>query len=185
MDMKKTLLLIAILGLAFSPYDSSFYQLQCKDLDQHTINLTAFRGKKVIVTEFDAGKPDRNQLLSLDSLYRQHASSLAVIAVPVEDFSAAMPVKTLKGLLIDTLKLSYPIAAIGKAQKKNANNQYQLLQWLTNKSLNRHFDRDIDEAGQLFVVSESGVLYATLKHQAWPTGSLVKEVLGRQVQLNE
>jgi glutathione peroxidase len=185
MNMKKIFITIAVLGLSFTLFDRGLYQIPCKKIDQQPINLAAFKNKKIVVAIVDAGKPNREQLLSLDSLYQQNASSLAVIVVPVNDFNGALPEQQLKNLLFDTLKLSYPVTEIGRAQKKQGANQYPLLQWLTHRLQNGHFDQDIEEAGQLYVINESGVLYATLRRFGLPNGNVVKNIIAKQVSINE
>jgi glutathione peroxidase len=183
--MKKILIAIAILGLSFTLFDRGLYQVQCKGIDQQPINLAAFKGKKILIAIIDAGKPNREQLLSLDSLYRQNTGSLAVIAVPVNDFNGTLPQQQLKGLLFDTLKLSFPVTEIGGAQKKQGASQYPLLQWLTHRLQNGHFDQDVEEANQLYVINESGVLYATLRRFGLPNGNVVKNIIAKQVSINE
>lgn len=175
------LVLLSILFFSFLPPESSLYDMQFKSLDTGTIDMSSYKSKKLIIVEFHAGKPNYAQLLSLDTLYRQHKNNLSVIAVPVADFGQAMPEKDLIKLVRDSLKLSYPVTAVSNAQKKQGYGQHSLLQWLTSKAKNRHFDADVEEEGQLYVISETGILYAVLKQKISPTGSMMQEVLGRQV----
>ncbi|WP_157576811.1 hypothetical protein [Asinibacterium sp. OR53] len=181
--MKKILIMVSILGFSFSPFNSSLYQLSCKGIDHQLINLAAFKGRKILIAVIDAGKLNRTQLLSLDSL--QHSGPVAVIAVPVTDFNGALPEVQLRSLLQDSLKLSFPVTEISKAQKKQGSGQTPLLGWLTHRLQNGHFDQDIEEAGQLFVISESGVLYATLKGIGLPNGGVVRDIIAKHVTLSE
>lgn len=180
--MKKILLFLSILTCSFSVFEKNIYTLHFKSLDKGEIDMSSYKGRKILIVAFDAGNPDRKQLRSLDTLYRQIATYLAVIAVPADDFNTAMSPSSLIKLLRDSLGLSYPITEISKARKDKGNLQHDLLQWLTSKDNNQHFDDDIAEQGQMYVVSETGILYASFKKNVTPAGKVLKEVLGRRIK---
>jgi len=179
--MKKILLFLSVFICSFSAFEKNIYTLHFKNLDKEDISMYSYKGKKILIVEFNAGNPDRKQLRSLDTLFRQLKTYLVVVAIPVEDFGMAMPEKSLVTLLRDSMDLSYPIAAISKAKKDKGTAQHALLQWLTNKANNQHFNTDIEEDGQMYIVSETGVLYASVKKSVSPTGRVFKELLGQQV----
>lgn len=180
--MKKVLLLLSAIICSFSVLEKDIYALHCKSLDKEDINMSSCKGRKILIVEFNAANPDRKQLRALDTLFRQIRTYLAVVAIPVEDFGKAMPEKNLVKLLRDSLGLDYPIAAISKAKKNTGADQHTLLQWLTDKANNQHFDTDVEEEGQMYVVSETGVLYACIKKSISPTGKILKDLLGQQVR---
>jgi glutathione peroxidase-family protein len=47
----------------------------------------------------------------------------------------------------------------------NGENQHPLFKWLTHLNKNTHFDRDVEETGQLFIISKKGTLYGILGRQ--------------------
>ncbi|MDX2048316.1 MAG: hypothetical protein SFU87_16115 [Chitinophagaceae bacterium] len=180
------LFLIAFLFIlavsAASGQSSTLYNLNFPGLDSDTIRLNNYQGKKVIVVEFHAGQPDIQNLLFLDTLYRNHAAQIVVIAVPVDDFGTPMSSAALRNLLRDTLQVIFPVAGISKAKKQNGSNQHELLKWLTHKSQNWRFDADVTVSGEVYVVNENGVLFATLKQQtAQQQSSLLQELINLQV----
>lgn len=179
--MKKILLLLSVIICSFSVLEKDIYALHFKSLDKEDISMSSYKGKKILIVEFNAGNPDRRQLRALDTLFRQIKTYLVVVAVPVEDFGTAMPEKSLVKLLRDSLGLGYPVAAVSKAKKNKGTDQHTLLQWLTDKANNKHFDTDVEEDGQMYLVSETGVLYASVKKSISPTGRIFKNLLGQQV----
>ena len=172
-----TILNSAVIGQQQTP---SLYQLSFAGLDKDQINMSDYKGKKIIVVECDAAKPDKQELLFLDSLYKSRKSNLVVIAIPVEDFGQTPQEKELKKLWRDTLKLSFPVAKISKAKKANGAAQHKLLNWLTNKNQNNHFEEDVDADGQAFVISESGSVYSCLKDKKYVTNTQIINLILEQ-----
>ena len=160
---------------------SSIYQLQFAGIDSNAINMSSYAGKHIILYEFDAAHPDKIQMTSLDTLYKQSSNNLAIIAIPVKDFdSADISKDSLKALLRDSFQISYPVTDISQARKASAAQQHPLLDWVTHLEKNNHFDDDIAEDGYMFVISDKGVLYSIVKKDISPTGSIMQQVLSNQ-----
>jgi len=180
--MNSILILFSILGFSFFPAETRLYEIQFKSLDKARIDMSAYKGKKVIIVAFNAVNPDYTQLRSLDTIYQRHKNHVVIIAIPIEEFGKAMPDKNLINLLRDTMNVNYPIAAVSKAHKKQDKEHHPLLQWLTNKSMNGHFDEDVEGNGQMFIINETGILYAVVKQKILPTGKMMMEIVGRYVK---
>jgi glutathione peroxidase len=183
MIMKSTIIiLISVLaGFAAKAQQSNLYEISFEGLDNNQINMLDYKGKKIIIVECDAAKPDRKQLLALDTLYKNDSSRLVVIAIPVSDFGSNPSKAEIKKLWQDTLKLSYVITKISKAKKTNGSAQHKVLRWLTGKDQNNHFDTDVDNDGELFVISEQGRLFACLKEKPDLNGRMMKNILSQYV----
>ncbi len=176
--MKKLLFLItSVFLLSWQNSPVSLYQLQLNDVDGGLISMSSFKGKKIIVAEYDASKPDRNQLLALDTLYKKNKNNLTVIAVPVTDFGSTASEGDIKKLWKDTLQLSYVITKVSKVKKSNGNSQHKLFRWITNKTENGHFDYDVDNDGEMFMISETGALFAFIHKKINLNGSLMNRLL--------
>jgi glutathione peroxidase len=178
------IMLISVVTVFAAKAQSNLYTLSFEDLDGTQINMSDYRGKKIIIVEYDAANPDRKQLLSLDSLYKNNISSLVVIAIPVSDFGSNPANAAIKKLWRDTLKLSYTVTKISKAKKATGAAQHKLLRWVTGKDMNNHFDTDIDNDGELFVISEQGRLFANLKNKPDMMGWVMKNILNQHVSDN-
>jgi len=174
-------ILIVISTLLLCPANhvdtSGIYQLQFKNIEGNNIDMSSYKGKQIILYEFNAANPDRDQMIELDSLFKSK-SNLMVIAIPVKDFSGtSVSIASLNALLKDSLQLSYPVADLSMAGKTAAAQQHTLLDWVTHVEKNEHFNDDIDDEGYMFVISNTGILYSIMKKEINPTGSVMQEVL--------
>ena len=62
-----------------------------------------------------------------------------------------------------------------QVKKDKGNNQNPVMQWLTDGNKNSHFNADVETDQQIYVISESGVLYAVLEKGVLP--SVIDQVL--------
>lgn len=175
--MKIVMILLCLLTASLTEAQTnSVYQLQFAGIDHNAIAMSDYKGKKIIVALCDAAMPNRRQLLSLDSLYRSSQNQVAVVVVPVNDFGAVADEQKTRALLHDSLRIGFPVAQISKATRSSGSEQHILMQWLTTKERNGHYDTDVKTPGELFVISEKGILYARLKE---PGGRLLGKILAQ------
>ena len=158
---------------------SSIYQLQFEGIDNNIIDMSSYINEQIIVFEFDAANPDRQQIIALDSLYK-NSNNLVIIAVPVKDFdSTAISNDSLRIILKDSLQVSYPVTGISLAQKDSPG-QHPLLNWVTHLESNNHFNDDINDAGYMFVISKTGILYSIMEKEISPSGATMQEIIINQ-----
>lgn len=159
----------------------SLYQIEFKDITGiDLIRMSNYTGKKLVVLEFNAASPDAFQLKSLDTLYKSSKGQFEVIAIPVNDFGTPMESNALKSMLKDSLRLTYLIGDPGIAQKSAGSSQHPLLKWLTDVNDNLHFDDDITEDGKMFILSDTGTLYAILNKGFRPNNPLMQTILNNE-----
>lgn len=142
---------------------SGIHSLQVKDLAQQPIQLSTYKGKKLIVAVFNGSKIETgslSMLRMLDTVYQRNKTVLNILAVPSIDSGMVMPASDLLLFLQNQIGVTYPLMSMAKVKKANGNNQHPLFKWLTNQNSNGHFDIDAGEYGQLFIISETGILYA-------------------------
>ncbi len=166
----KTLVLTAFFCGAFLVGSTQdFYAHKVPMLQGDTLDCTKLKGIKVLVM---AGVP-----AGADSSYEAFKA-----------FAASNPGLVILGLLqqagnSSSLAFNKQIASLyegtsiklvlpSELSKAGRGAQLPLVQWLTHKELNRHFDRDANEAGTRFFIDETGRLYAVIGPQA-PWGSPV------------
>jgi glutathione peroxidase len=142
---------------------SSVYDIQINTLDGNTVSMQTYQNKKIIVTEFDAANPDINELQYLDSLQLQD-TSIVLIAVPATDFSGTNTVENLKSIR-DSINSHLIMTLPSGVKKLNGSNQNALFNWITNLNGNGHFDEDVDEADNIYMISRNGTLYSQLKKE--------------------
>ena len=157
--MKLVFILIPLLFATNLP-PSDFYKIQVESVDGKTINLSDYKGKKILIAEFNAANPDESFLGMLDTLQNSD-TGIVVIAVPATDFDGNTSNSKIKSLKAD-LNLNYLVTETGKVARNSGGSQLSLFKWLTSLSDNTHFDVDITSEGQMFLVSEKGELLAAV-----------------------
>lgn len=131
-----TLLMILAFGLfSNTQHQKPFeiYKIQFDGIDRNVISMADYQNKHLLIIEFDAAYPDRDQLMKLDSLYKSDTAQIAIIAIPALDFHNSVNATILKSLLRDTLGLSFPISEVSYAKTEADTNQHVLMQWITKK----------------------------------------------------
>lgn len=157
--MKYLFSLIALsVLLSFSP-SGDIYSVAVKAIDGNKLDLSQYKGKKLLFVVLSHSGEDStisvNQLAQLQEKYR---STLVVIGIPSIEAG-------FKAVDADKLTKRYKDAHIiiteGMNVKKGGQ-QAALLQWLTSKEQNRHFNQDVQGVGSKFFVDEGGGLYAVM-----------------------
>lgn len=141
-------------------YQSSIYNIQFDKLGNGSVTMSSYANKKIVILVFNSANPDVMRLRYLDSLQNADAS-LQVIAVAATDLGGTGSNASLIALR-NTLSTKLVMTKSTKVKKAAGNNQHPLLKWLTYVNENAHFDNDAEAAGQLFVISRTGVLYGIL-----------------------
>lgn len=136
------------------------YDIRIQAIDGKTISMASFKGKKIIVASVSPDNLQKSELGFLDSLQVKNPS-VTVIAVPATDFMGTDDPLKIDGIK-KTGSLHIIVAAADGVKKANGTKQNKLLQWLTSSSQNTHFDADVQTDNQLYIISETGVLYAVL-----------------------
>jgi glutathione peroxidase-family protein len=155
------------------------YTIQFQNINNQPVSLSQFTGKKIVVSVINAAAPDELHLKQLDTLQKNNMTNVKIIAVPITNFGTPVSNDSLRAIR-NRLNLSYILSKPGKGKKSDLAQQHRLLQWLTHLSANARFDKDVDEAGQMFVVSEGGVLFAVMKNKVRPTGTAMNRLITHQ-----
>ncbi|THU30763.1 hypothetical protein FAM09_29630 [Niastella caeni] len=174
--IKKIIFSVLLSMQVMGAFCQDFYSLSFKDSQNNSVSLQSFSGKKIVIAVFDAAHPNEEFLKKLDTLYRNNSSTLQVIAVPLLDFGKAISNDRLTALY-NRLQLVFIISQPGNGKKVSGGEQQSILQWVTNKSANKHFDNDVEEPGQLFVIDETGNLFAVMKSKVSPTSAAMTRVI--------
>jgi hypothetical protein len=182
MPMKKIFLFllcaVPFVGL-FGQAPGRLYALSFPSLHQTTINMSDYRGKKMLIAVYDVSHPDKDRLSALASL-SQGGTGLIVLVVPVSDVDVTGGSPGAIDWWRDSLPLSCIATGLSQAKKQAGPSQHPLLQWITHVTQNGHFDNDIAHSGELFMVSEAVVLYACIKSKIALDGPAMTALLAQQ-----
>lgn len=154
--------LILICGLVAD----DVYNVSFPDVSGKTISMKSFRGKKVMVVVINAKSPDIGYLRYLSQL-QSKSDAYQIIAIPSLEFGGTVDPARISELRAKE-KLTFLLAQPSELKKSARSKQHPLMAWITSKDRNQHFDEDVDVTEKIFIINESGVLYAILDKTAAP-----------------
>lgn len=124
------------------------------------INMENYRGWKLIVYTA-AGMDDFGAVKKLTPLV-EGSDSLIVVIVPINDFNNSNIGTSAIKFLKDSLPKNFIVSDISNAKNRAVSNEHPLLNWLSNKNQNTHFDFDFNESGQALFINAKGELYGNI-----------------------
>lgn len=139
---------------------TSVYELNLQNLQGKTISMAAYKGKKIMIASISPENLKNGGLAFLDSIQSAYPN-VAVIAIPASDFGGLKNteiVDELKKDVASKVTISMPV----DVRKDKGASQSSIMNWLTSIKDNKHFDDDVETDNQLYVISESGFLYAVM-----------------------
>jgi glutathione peroxidase len=175
--MKYILSLITCLLLFSFQETEGIYDLTVTGIDGNKIELSQYKGKKLLFILLPLSAQDTTVSINdIASLQRKYQSSLVIIGIPSEEAGyKTQDAANLKNICNDAG--TNIIITEGMKVKKGAG-QSPLLQWLTSKDKNHHFDQDVQqEVGSKFFVDEEGELYAVMGPQLKLISTLTDKIL--------
>ena len=153
---------------------SSIYELDIQTITGETVSFKAYKGQKILIASVSTDNlQKKGALVFWDSLKAANPKT-AMILMAAGDMGTAVDsaaLNNIKNNTSDKLVLSGTV----QVKKDKGNNQNPVMQWLTDGNKNSHFNADVETDQQIYVISESGVLYAVLGKGVSP--SVIDQVL--------
>jgi hypothetical protein len=156
--MFQKIILSALLLWSFQPAPKSIYDFVIPGMDGEKIQA-ATKGKKLLVIIVSANTQNISRLKMIDSLQGKEPGRFKALAMPVlylEQPGALGDFRKLMNQVKPGFAVSRPVSSVNNDEDQN-----KLLQWLTHKDQNLHFEQNVQD-GQMFLVNEFGVLFATM-----------------------
>lgn len=178
--MAKFILLICSFFLMSTVCVESIYTHSVTTIEGVNKPLNAYQGKKLMIVTLPIQQNSSNDSLlhSLDSIRVAHAGSLIIIAVPAyEDGYTASIKESLKQWYRSKLSMDIIVTEGIYTRKTSGNQQHPLFKWLTNKTKNDHFDKDVSGPRNKFIVWINGELIGVLESQTKIGSNTVNELL--------
>ncbi|MBX3258061.1 MAG: hypothetical protein KF862_28270 [Chitinophagaceae bacterium] len=177
----KSFLLFTFFRLLSSPPDS-LYEINFEAYNGNMVSMSSFKGKSIVIVVLNNKQPGIKYLISVDSLAKKSLSSTVIILVPAADLGADNA-KLSKEIGSSADRLSAKKIVIAKEMsvtKKTGEQQHPLFQWLTHAKLNGHFDNDIKGDGQMYMISDKGVLFGV--HEVQLSNKTVSRVITQTIR---
>lgn len=157
----KLILIIAVLASLQLNAQRNAFDFSVRDAKGNFVSLSDFKGKRLVVATIAKENLETKTAFSYwDSIQRANPQ-IKFFIIPVNDFGADS-----SGEISSSLSRSSPsglfLSQTVSAKKGSGEKQDPFIRWLTNGSENGHFDMDVSDDQQMFVISEAGVLYAVV-----------------------
>lgn len=137
---------------------SSFYDLKIALNNGDMLEVSEFKGKKVVLVNTASNCGYTGQYAELQSLHERFGDSLVIVAFPANDF--AHQEKSDDKEIAQFCQLNYgvtfPVALKGVVVKNSE--QQEVFKWLSDKNLNGWNEHDPDWNFGKYVIDEKGVL---------------------------
>lgn len=160
--MKILLLATALtLFLVDAQGQKTIYEYEIATADGSKIPVSGFKGSKLFIAVASPEQLEKGVKRFLDSIQKAYPK-IVVIAVPSSDFGGSRNESIIAEIKSSSQSKIF-VASLTAVTKAKGAQQNSLFQWLSNASLNRHFEADVVGDVQFYLVSESGVLYSVLE----------------------
>lgn len=171
--------LIILLGLTLIgetlAQRKSFYDFSAIDIDGKEINMSQFKGKKVLIVNVASKCGNTPQYEGLERLYQKYGSEkFVVIGFPANNFMGQEPGsnKEIKEFCTAAYHVTFPM--MGKISVKGEDKD-PIYQWLTQKVENGVMDAEVTWNFQKFMIDEKGQLVGMIKPDVEPE---CEEIIG-------
>ena len=161
--------------VSISPID--FYTNTIVLNDGSTLDLSVYKGKKILIVNTASNCGFTRQYEALEKLYNKHKDSLVLIAFPSNDFGQQE--KGSDETIAKFCKLNYgitfPIAKKGVVVKSE--DQQQLYKWLTHKESNGWNEKEPTWNFCKYIINDKGELTHFFNSAVEPLGEEIEKAL--------
>ena len=144
--------------LDVSKKPSSFYDYQAKSIEGEVVELTKFKGKKIIVVNVASKCGYTPQYSDLQKLYEKYKDQIVILGFPSNDFLWQEPGKnsSIKEFCQKKYGVSFPL--FEKVVVKKNKKQHEMYTWLSHKELNGWNDKSPSWNFCKYLINEDGEL---------------------------
>lgn len=145
---------------------SDFYKINIKNIAGDKLDLSQFKGKKILIVNVASECGYTPQYAQLEELYETYHEKLVVLGCPSNDFGGQEPgtEKEIVKFCQTNYGVSFPLTQ--KVGIKS--NTHELYKWLTQKSLNGQADFEVKWNFHKFLIDEKGNLVASYPSDVTP-----------------
>lgn len=170
-----SILIAIILPLAAQAQQRSFHDFTVKAIDGKQIELSSFKGKKVMVVNVASKCGLTPQYAKLQALYDKYsANGFVIIGFPANNFASQEPGtdSEISQFCSTTYGVTFPMAS--KISVKG-DDIAPLYRWLTSKSENGKQDADVSWNFQKFIINPDGSLAGVFDPKTAPDAKEIVE----------
>ncbi len=152
----------------------SLYTLQSQQIDGQQLNLTQYRGKKILMVNTASDCGYTGQYEALEKLYQTYKDKLIVIGFPANDFKEQE--KGTDESIAIFCKINYGVTfpIMKKSSVLKGQNQNEIFQWLSSKEKNGWNEQAPNWNFCKYLVNEQGKLIRYFASSVEPLSEEVK-----------
>ena len=156
--------------------NNSIYDISITSLEGKTVNLSDFKGKKILFVNVASKCGFTSQYKQLQELSEKYGSKVEVIGIPCNQFGNQEPGSgtEIKEFCTKNYGVSFLMA---EKCDVTGTSQHPLYKWLTNKSENGVEDSSVGWNFQKYLVDESGKLIKVFKSGVNPMDESITSLL--------
>jgi len=154
----------------------SIYDIEINSLQGKPINLSLFKGKKILFVNVASKCGFTPQYKELQKLHNIYEESLVVIGVPCNQFGKQEPGNSSE--ISEFCQVNYGVSfLITEKISVKGKEQHPLYSWLTNKNENGRKNSSVKWNFQKYLLNEDGELIDYYYSITSPTSSKIKKHL--------
>ena len=154
----------------------SIYDIEINSLQGKPINLSLFKGKKILFVNVASKCGFTPQYKELQKLHNLYEESLVVIGVPCNQFGKQEPGNSSE--INEFCQVNYGVSfLITEKISVKGKEQHPLYRWLTDKNENGRKNSSVKWNFQKYLISEDGELIDYYFSMTSPTSSKIKKHL--------
>ena len=154
----------------------SIYDIEINSLQGKPINLSLFKGKKILFVNVASKCGFTPQYKELQKLHNLYEESLVVIGVPCNQFGKQEPGNSSE--INEFCQVNYGVSfLITEKISVKGNEQHPLYSWLTKKNENGRKNSSVKWNFQKYLINEDGELIDYYYSITSPTSSKIKKYL--------
>ena len=154
----------------------SIYDIEINSLQGKPINLSLFKGKKILFVNVASKCGFTPQYKELQKLHNLYEESLLVIGVPCNQFGKQEPGNSSE--INEFCQVNYGVSfLITEKISVKGKEQHPLYRWLTDKNENGRKNSSVKWNFQKYLISEDGELIDYYYSMTSPTSSKIKKHL--------
>jgi glutathione peroxidase len=171
--MTKIVLLVA--GLLFLR-SHSVYDFKVNGLDGTPIELSKYKGKKLLIVNTASQCGYTPQYADLEKLYQQYKNKLVIVGFPANNFGGQEPGTNAQ--IKDFCKKNYGVSfPMSEKVSVKGDDIDPLFRWLTTKNENGVMDAEIKWNFTKFLLDEKGKLVAVFPSKVNPMSEEITKLL--------
>lgn len=156
--------------------NASIYDLSFTDINGNTVELSSFKGKKIMFVNTASECGFTGQYTELQELHEKFGDKVTLIGFPCDQFGGQEPgsEEEIKSFCTKNYGVDFLMAA--KIDVKG-DNQHPIYQWLTSKDQNGEKSSSILWNFEKFIVSEDGKLVDHFKSPVTPMSDKITSLI--------